>query len=99
MPHKWIRKPQEQEGTYQFSGAFLVTQGVLAKLSQAEILAIYLDIKLLVKETGGLDYFQQYENASGEKLYFIDQCNTEMMKEESFKEEFNYYTLMFSHEY
>jgi hypothetical protein len=95
----WTRKPQEQEGKYRFSGTFYVTQGVHSKLSQEEILGIYLDIQVLVKEMGGIDYFQVYENESGDKLYFIDQCDAEMMAEESFKEEFNHCTLLFSHEY
>ncbi len=97
--HTWTRKPQEREGTCQFSGTFLVTQGVLARLSPAEITAIYLYIQTLVKETGGLDYFQVFENEAGDKLYFIDQCNPEMMAQESFKEEYNHCTLLFAHEY
>ena len=95
----WTRRPQEREGTYQFSGTFFVTQGVLARLSPDEIVAIYLDIQALVKETGGIDYFQVYLNDSGDKLYFIDQCDPEMMAQESFKEEYNYCTLLFDHEY
>jgi hypothetical protein len=95
----WKRRPQEQEGKYLFTGTFLVTQGVHAKLSQQEILTIYLDIKRLVKEKGGIDYFQVYENEAGDKLYFIDQCDPEMMADEAYKEEYNYCTLLFSHEY
>jgi len=95
----WTRKPQEQEGTYKFSGTFLVTQGVIAALRPQEIVAIYLDLQQLVKNTGGIDYFQVYENDSGEKLYFIDQCDSEMMAEESFEQKNNYCTLLFSHEY
>ncbi len=95
----WTRKPPEQDGTYQFSGTFLVTQGVQAKLIQQEILAIYLEIQALVKETGGIDYFQVYENEAGDKLYFIDQCSPEMMAGESFNEDDNHCTLLFDYEY
>ena len=97
----WKRRPQEQDGTYLFSGTMYVTQGVLARLSPVEIMTIYCDIQKFIKETGGIgiDYFQVYENESGDKLYFIDQCNSEMMEDESFKEEFNHCTLLFSHEY
>ena len=95
----WIHKKQEQEGTYLFSGTFLVTRGVSEKLSPAEIVAIYLSIQELVKETGGLDYFQVFENEAGDKLYFIDQCDPEMMAQESFKEEYNHCTLLLSDEY
>ncbi len=95
----WIRKPQEQEGKYRFSGTFYVTQAVNSKLSHKAILGIYLDIQALVIEKDGIDYFQVYENESGDKLYFIDLCDPEMMAEESFNEEFNHCTLLFSHEY
>jgi hypothetical protein len=95
----WKRRPQERGGTCRFSGTFFVTQGVLAELSGPEIVGIYLDIQLLVKSTGGIDYFQVYENEKGQKLYFIDQCDLEMMVEESFNEEYNHCTLLFDHEY
>ncbi len=34
---KWIRKPQEQEGSYYFSGKFLITSGVQNLLDPQEI--------------------------------------------------------------
>jgi hypothetical protein len=95
----WTRLPQEQEGTYQFGGSFYVTQGVLAILTLEEILSIYLEIQALAEKTGGIDYIQVYANEKGDKLFFIDQCNAEMMAEESFREEFNHCTLICSHEY
>ncbi len=95
----WTRKPQEREGTYRFSGTMLVTNTVLAELSIGEITGIYLDIQELVRATGGIDYLQVYENEVGDKLYFIDQCDAEMMNDPSFKPEHNHCTLLFSHEY
>ena len=95
----WTRRPQERDGTHLFSGSFFVTQGVLANLSIGEILSIYLDIRAVVRKTGGIDYFQVYVNDTGDKLYFIDQCDREMMAQESFKEEYNHCTLLFDHEY
>jgi hypothetical protein len=95
----WTRLPQEQEGTYLFGGSFYVTQGVLAILTLEEILSIYLEIQALAEKTGGIDYFQVYANEKGDKLFFIDQCNAEMMAEESFQEDFNHCTLICSHEY
>ncbi len=95
----WTRRPQEQDGTYLFSGTFLVTRAVVDALSPDEILAIYMDIQALVKETGGLDYFQVYVNDAGDKLYFIDQCNAEMMADDLFDEANNHCTLLFAHEY
>lgn len=95
----WIRKPQEQSGTYQFSGTFLVTPSVVSTLTPYEITTIYLDIQLFVKETGGIDYLQIYISDTGHKLYFIDHCTKEMMEEEGFEEQHNYCTLLFAHEY
>ncbi len=95
----WTRRPQERQGTYLFSGAFFVTHSVLANLSVGEIVSIYLDVQALVKETGGVDYLQVYENESGSRLYLIDQCDPEMMTEVSFDEEFNHCTLLFDYEY
>ena len=95
----WTRKPQEQEGTHLFSGTLYITEGVAAALSPSEIIAIYHDIQRFVLETGGIDYFQVYTNDAGDKLYFIDQCDPEMMKEEAYVNEYNYCTLLFSHEY
>jgi len=95
----WIRKPQEQPGTYQFSGTFFVTLGVAATLTPDEITAIYLDIQLFVAETGGIDYLQIYISETGDKLYFIDHCTKEMMEDPQFEEGQNYCTLLFAHEY
>jgi len=95
----WTRRPQERDGTYQFSGTFIVTQEVANRLSPQEILTIYLQVQALVKELGGLDYLQVFENESGDKLYFMDQCDPDMMADESYMEEYNYCTLLFSHEY
>lgn len=95
----WKRIPQEREGGYLFSGTLLVTQGALACLSPEDILSIYLDIQAWVKEKGGIDYFQVYENDAGEKLYFIDECSPEMMKDPSFQPEYNRCTLLLPHEY
>jgi len=95
----WIRRPQEQEGTYLFSGTFYITRGIESRLSTDEIIAIYAEIQALAMQNGGLDYLQVYENGAGEKLYFIDQCNKEMMTSGSFDKEDNYCTLLLASEY
>lgn len=95
----WIRRPQEREGKYLFSGNFFITQAVLENLCIGEIFAIYFDMQILVREKGGVDYLQVYENEAGDKLYFIDQCDSEMMTEESFNGEHNHCTLLFDYEY
>ncbi|MEO1263825.1 MAG: hypothetical protein AAFZ15_33780 [Bacteroidota bacterium] len=97
---KWKRQPQEQEGTYYFSGKFLVTSGVQALLKPHEITAIYLEIQNLVKEKSGLDYLQVYvHEESGQKLFFIDQLNKEMITSGDYLQEYNYCTLLLAEEY
>lgn len=95
----WVRKEQEREGTYQFNGTLYVTQGVLQKLSHPEILAIYLDIQSEVAEKGGIDYLQIYLRNDGEKVYFIDQLNKEMIESGSYLPEDNHCTLLLPEEY
>ena len=95
----WIRKPQEQEGTYYFSGKIYITQAVFDNFTPNDITAIYLDIQLFVKENNGVDYLQIYFNDQGDKLYLIDQLNKEMVDNGQYQEEDNYCTLMFSYEY
>ena len=96
---KWKRRPQEKEGTYLFSGMFLVTRNVSQKLSSLEIVAIYLDMQAFVSAHNGADYLQIYDSPNGEKLYFIDQLSREMIETGQFAEEDNYCTLLFSWEY
>lgn len=97
---KWIRQPQEQEGTYQFNGKFFVTRGVQELLTLEEITEICLEIRGLVKQKGGLDYLQVFvDEDSGQKLFFIDQLNKEMIASGDFKPEYNHCTLMLAEEY
>jgi disulfide oxidoreductase YuzD len=76
----WTRQPQECSGTYMFSGHFLCTQTVKAKLTDEEIRAIYFDTLQAVKENNGLDYLQVFKNEQGMKLYFIASLNQEMIE-------------------
>ena len=97
---KWIRQPQEQNGTYFFSGKFLVTRGVQSLLSDNEIRAIYFDIQKLVKQLEGIDYLVVYiHEDTKQKLFFIDQLNKEMMESGDYLPEYNYCTLMRAEEY
>lgn len=97
---KWKRKPQEQEGSYFFSGQFLVTRGIKDTLSDEEIKAIYFEVQKLVKEKNGLDYLQVYlHEDTSEKVFFIDQLNQEMIASGGFLLEYNYCTLMLAEEY
>jgi hypothetical protein len=95
----WIRKPQERDGSYFFSGQLHVTQAVLNSLTPDDILAIYLDIQMFVQENDGADYLQIYVNEKGDKLYLIDQLKKEMIESGIYEPEDNYYTLLFSWEY
>ena len=97
---KWKRQPQEQEGTYFFSGRFFVTNGVQNLLQPDEILAIYLEVQQLVRTNEGLDYLQVYVHEdTKQKLFFIDQLNTEMIASRDFLPEYNYCTLLLAEEY
>ena len=96
---QWQRKPQEQPGTYMFSGDFYVTTNVSSKLTAAEITAVYRDILKFVKENNGADYLQIYENGKGERLYFIDQLSREMVESKQWNPGDNHCTLLFSWEY
>jgi hypothetical protein len=97
---KWTRKPQEKDGTYFFSGQFLVTIGVQNLLEPQAIKDIYLEIQRLVKEESGLDYLQVYEcEGRAETLFFIDQLNEGMIARGEFEPEHNHCTLLLASEY
>jgi hypothetical protein len=97
---KWIRQPQEQSGTYFFSGKFLVTSGVQSLLNDNEIRAIYFDVQKLVKQYEGIDYLVVYiHEDTQQKLFFIDQLNKEMIASGEFLPEYNYCTLLLAEEY
>lgn len=95
----WTRQPQEKEGSYFFSGDFYATHGIASELSEAEVLAIYLDARCAVKQYDGIDYLQVYTDEKGRKLFFIDQLSKEMIDSVQFRKEDNYCVLMFAHEY
>lgn len=97
---KWLHQPQETEGSYQFSGSFYVTVGIQETLTQNEIFDIYLFIKLLAKDRKNLDYLQVFvHNQTGQKLFFIDQLNKEMIESGKYSPQDNYCTLLLTSEY
>jgi hypothetical protein len=95
----WTHNPQEQEGTYLFSGTFYVTDLVSSQLTPIEISTIYLCMQVFVRENGGADYLQVFENEKGAKLFFIDQLSREMIQSGDYEPEHNHCTLLFSSEY
>ena len=96
---KWTRQPQEQEGTYFFSGNFYATTPVVAQLPPEELAAIYNDLQAFVREKGGIDYLQVYLDEQGRKLYLIDQLNREMIESGQYQPDDNHHTLLWAHEY
>ncbi len=96
----WLHQPQENEGSYEFSGTFYMTVGVQQALSEYEIFLIYRFIKLLAFDKNNLDYLQVFTHKeSGQKLFFIDQLNREMIESGKYSAEDNYCTLLLAHEY
>lgn len=96
---QWTRKPQEQHGSYFFTGSFYVTRGVAQELTEAEIAAIYLDVQTYVREHDGADYLFVYTSTDGRKLFFIDNLSREMIESGQYRPEENYCTLLFAYEY
>ena len=96
----WILQPQEQEGSYFFSGQFYVTKGIEVLLSYDEIFELYRRIKQLVLEKNGLDYLQVFKHKNSEQqLFFIDQLSKEMIVSGDFKPTDNHCTLLLAEEY
>jgi hypothetical protein len=63
--------PQEQEGTYQFSGKFVATRNAIEKFGEPVIFAAYTLLQEETKRKGGLDYLQVFE-VDDQRLWFID---------------------------
>lgn len=100
MKTKWIRQEQESEGTYMFNGRIFVTSGIQSLLSNDEIQWIMNDVKLQVTDHNGIDYLVVYEHEdTGQKLFFIDQLNRQMIESGQYSPEHNYATLLLSSEY
>lgn len=97
---KWLYQPQEEEGSYEFSGSFFVTAGVQHSLTEIEIFDIYLFIQAQVKQRNNIDYLQVFVNVqTGQKLFFIDQLNKEMISSGKYALKDNYCTLLLAQEY
>lgn len=95
----WTTQAQECEGTYHFSGQFLVTYQVHEKLPLNEILEIHQETQRLVALNDGIDYLLVFTDDQGRKLFFIDQLNKEMIESGEHPKEHNHCTLMFADEY
>ena len=98
--HQWVRQPQEQAGTYYFSGQFFVTPGVQELLTKEEIYRIYTEVLFYAEQEKGLDYLQVFLRESDkQRLFFIDQLNQEMIEGGVYDPEDNHCVLMLAEEY
>lgn len=96
---KWKRQPQETDGDYQFDGEVYMTAGIAERIPSDEIMSIVFDIKQAVFHHAGLDYLQVYKNDFGEKVYLIDNVDSEMKESTEYDESMNYCTIMLPEEY
>jgi hypothetical protein len=95
----WIRRDQEDIDKYTFSGKFLITENVKRTLPAIEIIGIYHDIQRLVKEKGGINSIQVYNDEQGRTIHFIDQSNPLFIRNKKWGMEENLCVLHFAHEY
>ena len=96
----WISQPQETTGSYTFSGKGYMTKGIVELLDNHEIHAIYQDIQYLVNQHNGIDYILVYiHESTKQKIFCIDQLNTQMIQSGQFKVENNYWTILLAQEY
>ena len=95
----FARKPQENEGSYFFSGRLFITQGVQNALAIEEVHAIHRDVKAFVVQENGIDYLQVYEFEDGRVVWLIDQLNKEMIESGDYEAEDNHCTMLLPEEY
>lgn len=97
---KWVRQTQERGGSYMFAGELYISSGVQAMLTEKEINWIVTDVKEFVKLESGIDYLVVYKHQETlQKLFFIDQLNTDMIASGQFKPDDNRATLILASEY
>jgi hypothetical protein len=98
---KWVRQPQEKEGQdYWFAGTCYITNGVDGEIPEAERMQILQDLWAFVREKQGIDYLQVYVNeATGRKVWVIDQVTRAETKDGSHPPEHNHFTILFPEEY
>ena len=94
----WTRQPQEQKNQkYFFNGRGLMTAGAQALLTREEAIQIVQELQKLASEEEGLDYLQVYKNEKGERIWVIDQLNSNMKKDHP--KEHDYFTVLLPSEY
>lgn len=93
----WKRRPQEQTGSYRFTGTLYMTSAVRDTIPGDELFTIIIDLATSVLLHDGLDYLQIYDSSMGLTLYIIDQLSVSMKKEPP--PEDNFATILFNWEY
>ena len=66
--------PQEQEGKCIFDSQFVATRNAIDKFGETVIVAAHIILLKAVKQKGGLDYLQVFEDIEKKRppLWFID---------------------------
>lgn len=95
----FTRKPQENEGSYFFSGRLFITVGVEHALTIEEIYSVYGDVLAFAEQENGIDYLQVYQFEDGRVVWLIDQLNKEMIESGDYEAEDNHCTMLLPEEY
>lgn len=97
----WVRQPQEKEDQdYWFAGTCYITKGVDEEIPQHEREQILHDLQAFVHQKQGIDYLQVYLNeATGRKVWVIDQVTRSELVAGIHPPEHNHFTLLFPEEY
>lgn len=102
MPTKWVLQPQEQSGTYRFSGQMYMTATIANTIPQDTVLELVADVWRRVLENDGADYLQVFKNSeTGDKIFVIDQLNQEMKQNnpQEWVKENDHFTILYAYEY
>lgn len=100
----WKRRPPECTGDYTFSGQLFISREVLTTVPLEEIRAIVDELRDHIARFGPVDYLQVWENSETDQaIYWIDQISETMKEDGSYTpaqiREYDYSTILFSHEY
>lgn len=103
---KWIHKLSEHPtGDYYFSGNIYPSSSVKSRLSNEEIDDIITEIREMValsvkKHNKGIDYLQVFSRGD-DKIFVIDQLSKYQLDQlsDSDRDQYNYFTIIFSNEY
>jgi hypothetical protein len=104
----WSLLPQDAGGhvqkDYFFDGRMILTTNVATEIHARELSAMLTHLLQKVEMEEGLDYLAVFEHReTGKKVFVIDQLSRSMLEggdySEAQKQEYHYFTVMFSDEY